>query len=358
MSDLSPERLAELMAETADPRIIALEDELRRQARKIDKLKLRNESLARAMRQAVTDNLNLLRWSPVTRPAPQEPAGKGKPEVAVAMLADWQLGKKTPGYSTELCEERVELMAEKVKRLTNVQRADHPVDELHVWLLGDLVEGELIFPGQHHRIDASLYRQAIVDGPRILGNFLREMLSHFPKVKVTGVIGNHGAIGGRSRQDMHPESNADLFLYDIVRQSMKAAGEELEWDLPLVDGERMWFAVDRIGNYSSLLVHGDQFRGGNSFAGLPYYSFAKKALSWQAMNRTGDMPDFDDIACGHWHTHATVPVESIEVRVAGTTESYNTWSIETLARGGSPSQRMLFVRPDRGIVTAEYKVIL
>jgi hypothetical protein len=158
---------------------------------------------------------------------------------------------------------------------------------------------------------------------------------------------------------MHPETNADLFLYEMVRQIMESAGQDrLTWELPLMEGERMWYAVDEIGGYSSLLVHGDQFRGGNSFAGLPYYSFTKKALAWRDMSIGGHMPHFDDIACGHWHTDATVPCGTTTVRVAGSPESYNTWSIETLARTASPSQRMIFVSPTKGAVTAEYTVRL
>jgi len=268
------------------------------------------------------------------------------------MLSDWQLGKVTPDYDSVVCEQRIQQYTAKVAALTEIQRADHPVNELHVWLLGDLVEGELIFPGQAHKIDASLYRQVALDGPRILGDFLRQMLSIFAEVKVTAVIGNHGAIGGLSRREMDPESNADRMLYRIVQQLL-ASEKRLSWTIPDGGRERYWYAIDQIGTYSCLLFHGDQVRGG--FAGMPFYGFYKAINGWAS----GAIREpFGDAACGHWHQHASLTFNQRQLRVNGTTESYNTFAQEQLKAMGDPSQRLLFVHPERGKVSAEYQVYL
>jgi len=71
----------------------------------------------------------------------RSPEGPGDEEVAVAVLSDWQLAKRTSTYNSDVCEERIERLADRIIRLTNIQRADHPVDTLHVHLLGDIVEG-------------------------------------------------------------------------------------------------------------------------------------------------------------------------------------------------------------------------
>jgi hypothetical protein len=209
--------------------------------RQLDKAKASKEELVDAVYRAATDAARSLVIPPVTRP--ERDRRRGKAEVAVAMLSDWQLGKKTPTYSSEICEQRIAAYAAKVASLADIQRADHPVRELRVWLLGDLVEGELIFPGQSHRIDASLYRQVAVDGPRILAGFLRSMLGAFERVHVTAVIGNHGAIGGPVRREMHPETNADTMLYRIVSQIV--VDPRLTWDIADPAGERGWYAIDR-----------------------------------------------------------------------------------------------------------------
>jgi hypothetical protein len=316
--------------------------------RQLDKAKASREELVDAVYRAARDAASTLVIQPVTLPSKDK--RKGKPEVAVAMLSDWQLGKKTPSYTSEECERRVERYADKVLRLADIQRSDHPVRELRVWLLGDLVEGELIFPGQSHRIDASLYRQVVVDGPRILGNFLRTMLGAFDRVHVTAVIGNHGAIGGPVRRESHPETNADMMLARIVSDTI--IDPRLTWTLADPAGERGWYAIDRIGNYSCLLFHGDQIRGG--FAGFPFYGLAKKVWGWS----TSIGAEFNDVALGHWHTPTRVTLNTVTARVNGSTESDNTYALEQLAAAGRPSQWLYFVEPDKGRVSAEYVVYL
>lgn len=336
----------EIEAETTDR---VLRDANNRLLRQLDQAKASKAELVEAVYRAATDAASALNFSVI--PVPITRRGPGKAETAVAVLSDWQLAKTTPSYTSDICEQRIALYGDKVIQLADIQRADHPVKHLRVWLLGDLIEGELIFPGQAHRIDASLYRQVTVDGPRILGDFLRRMLMNFETVHVTAVIGNHGQIGGPSRRDMEPESNGDRMLYRIVEQIVR--DDRLTWVIPDGRGERSWYAVDQIGNFSSLLLHGDQIRGG--FAGFPWYGLAKKIWGWKA----GAISEqFDHVALGHWHTPISTVLNHTVVWVNGSTESDNTYAQEQLAAAGRPCQWLLFVNPDRGRVTAEYRVWL
>lgn len=337
----------------ADLTVDAREDDVRaaldRALRQLDKAKATREELVEAVYRAAKDAASALVIPPV--PKPERDRRKGREEVAVAVLSDWQLGKKTPTYGSEICEQRVQRYAEKVARLATIQRADHPVREVRVWLLGDLVEGELIFPGQAHRIDASLYRQVAVDGPRILGDFLRRMLASFDRVHVTAVIGNHGAIGGPVRREMHPESNSDTMLYRITEQIVR--DPRLTWNIADPSGERGWYAIDEIGTFRSLLFHGDQIRGG--FAGFPLYGLAKKVWGWQS----GAIPEpFTHAALGHWHTPDSKVLNHTVIWVNGSTESDNTYAAEQLAASGRPCQWLLFVDGEKGRATAEYRVWL
>lgn len=340
MSDLASELAADQSEEDTKAA-------LNRALRALEKAKASRQDLVDAVYRAAADAMAALDIPPV--PVPKSDRRKGG-EVAVAMLSDWQLGKSTPTYDTSTCEQRVNQYADKVLELAAIQRADHPVRTLHVWLLGDLIEGELIFPGQAHRIDASLFRQVTVDGPRILSGFLRRMLSDFDSVHVTSVDGNHGAIGGPYRREMHPESNADRMLYQIVRELLSGEAR-LTWSMSDPNGERNWYAIDTIGNYSAMLLHGDQIRGG--FAGMPWYGFYKKVLGWRQI-----IGPFTEVAAGHWHQPAAFPLNEVIVRVNGSTESDNTYALENLAAAGRPCQWLHFVHPERGETTAEYRVWL
>jgi len=309
-----------------------------------DKVKSKKDDLVDAVYRAVLDSTATSQLDKVKAP-PYVSSKTSSDEVAVAVIADWQLAKVTPDYNSQVCEDRIEQYAQKIVDLTNIQRADHPVNTIHVWALGDIVEGELIFPGQSFLIDGGLYRQVTVDGPRILKNFLTKLLENFDKVHFTGVIGNHGALGGRSRRDHDPETNADRMLYRIV-QWMFENEKRITFDIPDGRGEKHWFAVPKIGNYKSLLCHGDQFGGLSSF-----FSFQKKVYGWK-IGALGE--DFDDVYIGHWHTPTKMTFNTIQVRVSGSPESTNTYAMESLAAVGRPSQPLMFVHPEKGIVTAEY----
>jgi hypothetical protein len=308
-----------------------------------NKAKEKNVDLADAVYRAVREDIESVKYVPVPKPKFGK-ATKGE-EVAVAVIADWQLAKITPDYNSQVCEERIYKYAEKIIQLTEIQRQDHPVKELHIWALGDIIEGELIFPGQSFLVDGGLYRQITVDGPRIMKNFINMMLENFEKIVFVGVIGNHGSIGGRARKDHDPETNGDRMLYRIT-QLMFENEKRIEFRIPDGRGERHWYAVDKIGNYKSLLCHGDQFGSLSTF-----YGFQKKAYGWK-IGAIED--DFDDVYLGHFHTPTKMTFNTVQMRISGSPESTNTYAVERLAAVGRPSQPLMFVHPEKGIVTAEY----
>lgn len=308
-----------------------------------DKLKTKNDTLADAVYRAVKEDIELNKVDKV--PTPKKDGRKASEEVAVAVIADWQLAKVTPDYNSSVCEERIYKYADKIIELVEIQRQHHPVKELHIWALGDIIEGELIFPGQSFLVDGGLYRQITVDGPRIMKNFITKMLENFEKVKFVGVIGNHGSVGGRARRDHDPETNGDRMLYRIV-QLMFENEKRIEFQIPDGRGERNWYAIDTIGNYRSLLIHGDQF---GSLSAL--YSFQKKVYGWKV---GAIQEEFDDVYFGHFHTPTKMTFNTVQCRISGSPESTNTYAMESLAAVGRPSQPLMFVHPEKGIVTAEY----
>ena len=339
-----------------------LREALGRALRNLDKAKRSKEGLVEAVYRAAHDAASTLDFPAV--PAPRVDRRRGSAEVAVSVLSDWQLAKVTPTYNSDMCEERIERLADKVENLVSIQRADHPVKHARIWLLGDLVEGEMVFPGQAHLIDASVYHQSLVSGPRILGNYIRRMAALFESVHITAVIGNHGRNGRRGEFD--PETNWDRVLYRHTADVLdgRKGMSRVSWTIPEGKGESHWYAVDRIGKYGSLLFHGYNLKG---HGGMPWYGLQKKAGGWAL----GAIDDFVlgaadsvrqggrmDIDFGHWHQPTSVTLNRTTARCNGSTESHNTYAVEQLAAVGQPSQGLRFVHPGRGMVTAEYTVWL
>jgi hypothetical protein len=340
----------------AQQEIARLKSHGARLLRQLDDAKRIKESMVAAVYKAARDAAESVDYEPVKPPTRDR--RDEAPETAVVLMSDWQLAKKTPTYSTAICAKRVDEHITKVMRLTDIQRADRPIKKCVVALGGDMVEGELIFPGQEYRIDGSLFRQVMLDGPEILGNALRRLLNYFEEVEVHDVIGNHGALGGPVRKSYHPESNADAMMYHATWAQLK--GEtRLKWTPTYIPGERAWYKVFQIGRNGYFLFHGDQMRGGG-FAGIPMYGFIRAMMAWAA----GAIPEpFRFAFCGHWHAMWSIPLMQTHeglprlLWVNGSTESGNEWLREELKAQSPPGQFMFFAHERRGI-TSEHRIWL
>lgn len=166
----SDKEINKLIAEAESHKIQELKKDNLRLLKQLEKAKNKKSDMIDAVYQAVSTNLRT--WDKPKIPKPKLHKKTKNEEIAVAVLSDVQLAKVTPDYNTQVAEERVVEYAKKIVELTNVQRSAHPVNKCVVLAAGDIVEGELIFPGQTHLIDASLYNQVTIDGPRILTKFL------------------------------------------------------------------------------------------------------------------------------------------------------------------------------------------
>lgn len=346
------QKLAEHAAASAQ--VQALRASNLRLARQLAVAKLHSEELVAAVYQAASDAASALALTTATLPAASCAPTKTTPETALVVVSDLQLAKITATYNSDVCAERMQRYAEKIIAITNIQRTDHPIREARIYLLGDIVEGELIFPMQAHLIDASLYNQVMERGPKILSEFFSTLLAHFDTLHVVGVIGNHGQIGGQSRAAYNPTTNADRMLYRFV-QAIFDKEPRITFHIPARERERDWYAVDYPHGPKGkgfLLFHGDQIRGG--FAGFPFYGAAKKIWGW----RSGAIAEpFDYAIFGHWHTPTRMTLNAVTAYCNGSSESSNTYAQEQLAACGRPTQLLLFSHPKRG-VTAEYWVNL
>lgn len=310
------------------------------------RLRLYNKEVATTVKSTVGE---YLKSHPLlaTKAPKLQGSKKSNPETACAVLSDWQLGKKTIDYDVQTCADRINLFAEKQLRITDIQRSDHPVSDCHIWTLGDMVEGEAIFAGQAHHLDASLYTQ-IMCTAELLAAYTRRMLENYDKVKFVGVVGNHGSIGGRARDEMHPETNADRMVYGVV-QRMLETEKRIEWDVPESVHEGDFYAIDRVGNKNVLLFHGHQIRGAGSQTAIE-----KRIKSWFM----GAIKEpFDYAFMGHFHNPTRYTINTATVFINGTTESSNGWAVEVMGAVGRPCQYLVFMHPDHGI-TAEYPIYL
>jgi hypothetical protein len=307
--------------------------------------KERNEDLVFATRQAAYDAMLTFGKIPPV-PAVTVDKRKAKGEVALWHMTDWQGAKRTVSYNSQIMRRRVMEFAEKAVRITDIQRADHPVKEVTIAFGGDMVEGLFNFPSQAFEIDSTLFEQ-YVNVSRLCVDVVRFALANYERVTVVPEWGNHGRIG--SKRDNVPRSdNFDRMCYELAHQLLQGE-KRLVWQDCPEDIQRI-----EIGNYRALLIHGDEV-GRNGFASPG--AIVQHANKW----RSGSYPwEFRDVYIGHYHTHAEWSMANGlgAVYQTGSTESDNRYAGVMLAASATPSQRLHFIDPVKGRVTAAYKVWL
>jgi hypothetical protein len=319
---------------------------LRRTQKQLIQAKDRMEQLVEVTHQAAFDAM--LAMGPI-RPVPvpiRDKRRKMDEEVALWIMTDWQGSKVTPSYNSEVMKDRVMQFAEKAVAITDIQRTHHPVRKCVIGFGGDMVEGLWNYAAQSWEVDSTLFEQYVTVS-RLIVDVVRHALANYEEVEVVAEWGNHGRIGSK-RDNVVRSDNVDRMCYELARQLL--AGEKrLTFGPSPEDVQRI-----EIGNYRALLLHGDEV-GRNGFA--------SPGAIVQHMNRwrSGAYPwEFRDVYIGHYHTHAEWAMANGQGAVyqTGSTESDNRYAGVMLAASATPSQRLHFINPVKGRVTATYKVWL
>jgi len=317
---------------------------LHRQQRATRQAKLKTSALIDAVHRAAKDAAITVGPAHI-HPKPAADRRKRHEEVALIHATDWQLGKHTADYNIETCEQRIYRFAAKIDKLTAIQRADHPVRNAHVMFGGDMVEGLGIFPGQAYEVEAHLFEQLFATA-KLMEQFVLELAGTFEHITVTCEYGNHGRLGRKG--EMPGADNIDRVAYKIAGDRLEQH-PNIDWH---TDGN--WYQTVTIGNYHALLVHGDEIKsfGGNT----PAFGILRKCNQWSS----GVIPEpFTDVYMGHFHTPMTLTMANGgQIYVTGSPESENVYAKEFMAATGQPSQRLHYIDPDAGQVTASYLVWL
>ncbi len=263
--------------------------------------------------------------------------------VAVLVLSDAQIGKATATYNAAVAHKRItELFADKATQLIKVQRAGFVINDLRIYIIGDMVEGETIFPHQPHEIEMSLFKQAVEAAPKIMSTLIAKMLAIVPKVTVVTVPGNHGRSGSKY-SGASPETNWDNVSYHVTKLMLESSLTPQERARLNFRISENFYAIDYVWEWGNFLLHGDTIRGG--FAGIPFYGVSRKLHGY-----IDSIPEpFDYMHIGHFHQSASGVQNYHQWFINGTTESGNTYAQAQLAAAGYPCQRMFFMHKDHGM---------
>lgn len=314
------------------------------------KAKQRNEQLVAATLQGARDAFIALGQLPeVPRPEFATGVPSDKEEVALWHLTDWQGSKVTTTYNTEVMKERVLKYCRKAANLTGIQRTHHPIKKCVILFGGDMGEGLFQFPAQPFEIDATLFQQYATIA-RLEVEVVRFALSVYDEVEVVGEWGNHGRVGSK-RATVPLSDNFDRMAYEFARTLIAESP-----DAPRVTWEDCPEDIQHVevGNYRALLIHGDEI-GRNGFASRN--TIVNHVGRWQSGAHDWT---FRDCYMGHYHQHGedSLPNGYGTCFWTGSPESDSRYASVSVAAGSRPSQRLHFIDPEKGRVTAQYRVWL
>jgi len=326
--------------------IADLRDALRKSQRALVLAKDKQAAVTQAAFEGARDAMLGMDRPKVPKPRLRHNNGTGKPEHALWHLTDWQGAKKTTTYNTEVMRQRVHQFVDTAESITAIHRSDHPVNDCTIMLGGDMIEGLFNFPTQPYEVDATLFDQ-FVNVATLLDEVARRAASIYDNVTIIGEAGNHGRLG--SKRDAVPRSdNADRMTYRLAA-AMTKDEPRITWQDSPEDIQRV-----EIGNYRALLIHGDEFGRGGFASPMTIVRHCDRwrsgAYAW----------DFRDVYVGHYHNHAEWAMANGEGSVyqTGSTESDNRYARDSMSASAIPSQRLHFVEPVKGRVTAQYKITL
>lgn len=334
----------------AEEEVLRLQQQLRTAYAQSARLKDRNEAAVNAAMEGAFNAVAQF-GRPKVKPyvAPKADRKAGKPEVALPVWTDWQGGKRTTTYNSEVMKTRIRAILKNTMSVVEIQRLDHPVNDCVVLLGGDMLEGLFNFPNQPYEIDSTLFEQWVTVSD-LLDEAMRYLAARFVTVKVVAEWGNHGRLGSK-RAAVPKGDNADRMIYHLAA----AMGKDIPnvtWSISEEDIQRV-----EIGNYRALLIHGDEV-GRNGYASPS--TLVKHVTGWKAGGYTieGEKWDFRDAYMGHYHTHAQWPLPDGGGNLfqTGSTESDNRYARDNLAVTATPSQRLHFIDPRKGRVTAQYQI--
>ena len=204
-----------------------------------------------------------------------------KTRQGVLLLSDIHVGQETSHipFNDDIARYRLEQLTEKT--LTYLK--DNNIKKLNILMLGDIIEGDMIFKNQTFSIKHSALEQVRM-ATRFLSNMFNEFLLNGIQLEVTGVRGNHGITNYKNIE----EDNWDNVVYamlDIIFNDKKNI------DFYYINKSESLYYV---GKRKILLTHGENFPEQiKTSSGLK--EFRGKCSMYK-------LDQGDIIVAGHYHT--------------------------------------------------------
>jgi hypothetical protein len=258
------------------------------------------------------------------------------------LISDIQLGQYTDPeltaglakYSYKDFVKHTEQLLEKIILFKETVYGKMDMRKLVLNFLGDIVEGETIYPGQAHYIDQCVVDQLFFGLGHII-SMIQSLAAEFPQIEIYGVWGNHGRLGKKGVN--HARSNFDYIFYKCIEQAF-----EYQENVNVYVSKSPLMMV-RHGDYNFCLFHGD---GVKSWGGIPYYGLDRMARN---MSGLANMI-IHYVLVGHFHRDAAISLPANGRLFAnGCWPGGSLLSVTKMFEASIPRQTMYLFHDEEGI---------
>lgn len=281
-----------------DLAIVDLKDNLKDVKNRYNRV-LRNENNLTRILGRITEVTSAI--APVKPAAPMKVRrGDKTVESAVLVGSCWHIGEKIDRqamgdlneYNFEIFKARLQYMIEHAINFTLGNMSSHAFEEIHLILTGDMVSGiiheELVESNELHIVDQTLY------GAHIAAQAIQDLARVFPRVVVTGVVGNHGRTQHAKEFKNKGSKSWDYVFYNAL--AMLLQGQK---NVQFVIPKSYWGILDIQGHLCQV-QHGDTIK---SWGGIPFYGLNRETSKWVEIHAT--RKEFVEYyITSHFHTKA------------------------------------------------------
>jgi hypothetical protein len=189
----------------------------------------------------------------------------------------------------------------------------------------------------------------VIETAYILAEMIAKWSKRFPKIEISGVVGNHGRL---KKQVTHKKryDNFDYLMYHMIK-SQCAGLDNVDFIIP-----KSPFLIKRIYKFNFLLTHGNSKVP--SYAGIPWYGIRRMdgniTQTWFA--EKGEFLHYTVI--GHFHSNNTLDKAGMgKIIVNGSMIGTSDFALNSLFVSGEPKQTLFSVHKEYG-VTCKFDILL
>jgi hypothetical protein len=273
------------------------------------------------------------------RPHPLSVSMNDKAEaVAIALASDWHVEETVESasvnglneYRLPIAKTRIEKFFSTIARLTEIERGGAKIDDLILWLGGDLMTGMI-----HEELAESNSKtptQVILWLQDRLADGLATLKPHFKRIIIPTSYGNHGRTTIKTRHATGAAHSYEWLLYRILEGRFHG-DQQIEFQIA-----DSYFNFMEVYGRRLRFHHGDALKY-NGGVGDISIGVNKAIAAW---NRSPNRADLD--LFGHWHRYQ----QNSNWLCNGSLIGFNAYALSIKASFEPPLQTYFLLDKKRG----------